>query len=665
MHARMSMRWTVTLFTAFFLAASLSLVLGAMVNRSRQQWKEDTLIQARAAACLLARTSRDALRRGDTFALHQLVREVHGEQMIRRVIVTDPRGQILSDSSPDAPSPALLGEVPRLDGDFRIITEEDEIQVVAPVMDAATPLGAILIDISLREHHAVLDAVRQWGLLMALTTILIACTTAYFLAAVITRPLQRLAHGMRAVAEGIPAPPLDEGGCCEVRQMAKSFNGMARSLQRRLAEMESLRTLGSAVSRSLDLGTVIKSANQCIEAAIPGTRAQIWLCDHEGGHLIEGGRSAVDAEQVIDLESDTVLARALKSPVPLLAGADSEVPLDPWLAERYEATSVAAVPLRAGQERVGVLLACRQKGAPLTRANLPFLEAAGTEIALSIQNARMFHRESHVAQVFQRMLLPQTHTFIEQLEVAVRWRPASGNGQIGGDYYDFIALPGGRWGIVIGDVCGKGTLAASYTAMAKYALRSYAYETGSPAEILRRTNAALYAQLNSTEAHEGAPSFITMLCALYEPSTGQLVYSHAGHPLGTLARANSHVVITLDHGGPPVGVVPDATYREDVLYLAHGDSLALYTDGVVEAARSEEIIEPARIAELLRMNQENSVQAAADAVLAEAMNAAKGHAVDDTTLLVLRVRDLLPPLALPAPSAAETPLPGNVECQPC
>ena len=323
-------------------------------------------------------------------------------------------------------------------------------------MDAATPLGAILIDISLREHHAVLDAVRQWGLLMALTTILIACTTAYFLAAVITRPLQRLAHGMRAVAEGIPAPPLDEGGCCEVRQMAKSFNGMARSLQRRLAEMESLRTLGSAVSRSLDLGTVIKSANQCIEAAIPGTRAQIWLCDHEGGHLIEGGRSAVDAEQVIDLESDTVLARALKSPVPLLAGADSEVPLDPWLAERYEATSVAAVPLRAGQERVGVLLACRQKGAPLTRANLPFLEAAGTEIALSIQNARMFHRESHVAQVFQRMLLPQTHTFIEQLEVAVRWRPASGNGQIGGDYYDFIALPGGRWGIVIGDVCGKG-----------------------------------------------------------------------------------------------------------------------------------------------------------------------------------------------------------------
>ena len=262
MHARMSMRWTVTLFTAFFLAASLSLVLGAMVNRSRQQWKEDTLIQARAAACLLARTSRDALRRGDTFALHQLVREVHGEQMIRRVIVTDPRGQILSDSSPDAPSPALLGEVPRLDGDFRIITEEDEIQVVAPVMDAATPLGAILIDISLREHHAVLDAVRQWGLLMALTTILIACTTAYFLAAVITRPLQRLAHGMRAVAEGIPAPPLDEGGCCEVRQMAKSFNGMARSLQRRLAEMESLRTLGSAVSRSLDLGTVIKSANQ-------------------------------------------------------------------------------------------------------------------------------------------------------------------------------------------------------------------------------------------------------------------------------------------------------------------------------------------------------------------------------------------------------------------
>ena len=612
MHARMSMRWTVTLFTAFFLAASLSLVLGAMVNRSRQQWKEDTLIRPAPPRYLLARTSRDALRRGGTPCPPSTRARGAWEQMIRRVIVTDPRGQILSDSSPDAPSPRAAGRGSALAMATSASSRKDEIQVVAPVMDAATPLGAILIDISLREHHAVLDAVRQWGLLMALTTILIACTTAYFLAAVITRPLQRLAHGMRAVAEGIPAPPLDEGGCCEVRQMAKSFNGMARSLQRRLAEMESLRTLGSAVSRSLDLGTVIKSANQCIEAAIPGTRAQIWLCDHEGGHLIEGGRSAVDAEQVIDLESDTVLARALKSPVPLLAGAD-RVPLDPWLAERYEATSVAAVPLRGGQERVGVLLACRQKGAPLTRANLPFLEAAGTEIALSIQNARMFHRESHVAQVFQRMLLRKRTPSSSSWRWPSAGAPLRGTARLAET--TTTSSPSGRaLGIVIGDVCGRARSPRPIRPWQSMLSARMPTRPGRPQDPAAHQRRALRAAQQHGGRTRALPASSPCSALSTEPSTGQLVLPR-GPSLGTLARANSHVVITLDHGGPPVGVVPDATYREDVLYLAHGDS---WRSTPMEWWRRHavRIIEPARIAELLRMNQENSVQAAADAVLA-------------------------------------------------
>jgi len=82
-------------------------------------------------------------------------------------------------------------------------------------------------------------------------------------------------------------------------------------------------------------------------------------------------------------------------------------------------------------------------------------------------------------------------------------------------------------GIVIGDVCGKGIIAASYTAMARYVLRCFAYETDSPAEILQRTNAAVYAQMTAPDIGEEAPAFITILCAIYDPGTGRMVYSHA------------------------------------------------------------------------------------------------------------------------------------------
>ena len=116
-------------------------------------------------------------------------------------------------------------------------------------------------------------------------------------------------------------------------------------------------------------------------------------------------------------------------------------------------------------------------------------------MALALENARRFGREARMASVFQRLLAPPTPG-LPGLDVAACWQPARGDGTVSGDYYDFFPLPDGRWGIVIGDVCGKGTVAASYTTMAKYVLRSYAHEANSPGEILQRTNATLCAQMS-------------------------------------------------------------------------------------------------------------------------------------------------------------------------
>ena len=158
--------------------------------------------------------------------------------------------------------------------------------------------------------------------------------------------------------------------------------------------------------------------------------------------------------------------------------------------------------------------------------------------------------------------------------------------------------------------------------------------------------------MNAPDSGEEAPMFVTIFCALYDPATGRLTYSHAGHPLATLVRAGTTPAVTLDSGGPPVGVLSNATYKEGLVYLAPGDVLALYTDGVVEAAGGGgHYLEGPRIAQLLAAHRDEPVQSAADALMHEVARLARGTVTDDVTLVVLRARGDVSPFVLPGAQA--------------
>lgn len=650
MRARISMRWLVTLFTGFFLTCSLGLMFLATHIIVQEQWKQASLLHARTAAVLLARTNQEALRRRDTATLNRQLRQATSIVEVERVIVTDRLGKVVADSAGRDRRPVKVSILSLMSGKTTLHAEGPRIDVLMPIRVGAVPVGGVFVRCNFSERQPILQEIFHHSLMIGLLTVLLSCLIAYSLAGVISQPAQRLARSMRAVADGQLSERLPEEGCCEQQQMARTFNHMAGSLRRRIRELQSLPALVLGISRSLDLTEVVRSAIASLEAALPETRIQIWLLDSEGDYLIEGsGYNGVEEEsRIIPRHQSALLAHAMQTKQVLLTGEGFEhLSVDPWFAEKFGARSLAAVPLCVGESVLGVLVALRGDAPPLLPDELPFLSAAAKQIALSIDNARLFSREAHLSAIFQRLLRPPAPAPVPGLDIAFHWQPAQGEAPVSGDYYDFIALPDGRWGIVIGDVCGKGTIAASYTTMAKYVLRSYAFETTSPAEILQRTNAALFAQFTGADADEAAPPFITMLCALYEPATGRLSYSHAGHPLGTLVRLGSPAATPLHRGGPPVGVIPDATYKEEVLYLAPGDTLALYTDGVVEAAGTEELLEPARIGALLAENQDAPVQAAADALIAEVERIGGGRHSDDVTLLVLRVNGSTPPLALP------------------
>jgi serine phosphatase RsbU (regulator of sigma subunit) len=205
---------------------------------------------------------------------------------------------------------------------------------------------------------------------------------------------------------------------------------------------------------------------------------------------------------------------------------------------------------------------------------------------------------------------------------------------VGGDFYDCFDISPGRWLVAVGDVAGKGTAAAVLTGLARHTLRAIALREEKPEEMLRFLNEALRRQ--SVES-----AFCTVGCATLEPSGGgfEARLAAGGHPFPLLIRAGGRSEEVVARG-MLLGVEPDPMLTPVSLTLDPGDTLVLYTDGVVDA----------RATNGDRFGEER-LRAAVDAAAggsAEAMATAVDQAVaafepdrqrDDRAIVVLRVRD--------------------------
>ncbi len=164
------------------------------------------------------------------------------------------------------------------------------------------------------------------------------------------------------------------------------------------------------------------------------------------------------------------------------------------------------------------------------------------------------------------------------------WKSAR---EVGGDFYDLFPLPapalsdpraavaGPRWGVVIADVADKGVPAALYMALCRTLMRAVAISRIDPAETLTRVNALLFSDSQ-------AEMFVTLIYAVWEPASGRLVYSNAGHNPPLFLPAGSEPRWLTDHG-VALGVVEDSTYTTRELQVEPGGTLAFYTDGVIDA----------------------------------------------------------------------------------
>jgi PAS domain S-box-containing protein len=312
--------------------------------------------------------------------------------------------------------------------------------------------------------------------------------------------------------------------------------------------------------------------------------------------------------------------------------------LDDWehyaeLRSRIEGRypAMAVVPLAFGGVVSGALVLCSTDGRRFMAADRTFLCALGDQAAHALERARLFEERAYVARTLQEGLLPESLAAIPGLEVAVRYHSIADGGEVGGDFYDCFDISPGRWLVAVGDVAGKGTAAAVLTGLARHTLRAIALREERPEEMLRFLNEALRRQ--SSEA-----AFCTVGCATLSRREGggfDAVLAFGGHPYPLLVRGGTVQEVVVR--GTLLGVEAEPLVEPASLVLAPGDTLVLYTDGVVDARdAADERFGEARLLSVLVATAGETAEAVA-AALDLALVAFEAERRDDRAIVVLRV----------------------------
>ncbi len=301
------------------------------------------------------------------------------------------------------------------------------------------------------------------------------------------------------------------------------------------------------------------------------------------------------------------------------------------------------IPILVDSRLLGIIcLGAKRSEATYSRADLRLLSAVASQAGLALENSRLMEavrretaqrerliREMEIAREVQQRLFPQVLPKVQGLDFSGYCRPAQG---VGGDYYDFIRLDSGCLAVAVGDVSGKGIAAALLMASLQASLRA---QTIMPCETLavmiQNVNRLVYETSDQNR-------YATFFYAQYDPATRMLRYVNAGHNPPILLRAATDDIVRLEEGGTVLGLFAQSSYQEGSVWIAPGDLLVAFTDGISEAenAAAEEFTEDRLCAAIRKAN----TRSAADlivSILKEVDSFTSGAPQhDDMTLVTIR-----------------------------
>ncbi|GAB3056652.1 SpoIIE family protein phosphatase [Micromonospora schwarzwaldensis] len=289
-----------------------------------------------------------------------------------------------------------------------------------------------------------------------------------------------------------------------------------------------------------------------------------------------------------------------------------------------------AVPLIARGQRLGTLAVGRHQRHRHDPDEVSVLEDVARRAALAIENARIHAERRRVAQTLQQSLLPPVLPVVEGIGFAAEYVPTGDDAEVGGDFYDVVPLPDGRWLVVVGDVSGKGVQAAAVTGLVRDVIRVLVGDGKPLPEVLGR--------LNETLVERGGGRYCTLALAAVAPGDGdQLDVSlHlAGHDRPVLLHGGGGATF-VGASGTALGLLDTITTPTAELALKPGDALIFYTDGVTERRRGRELFGTERLRESAAPLAGYSADVVAARLRAATIAFSPEPPRDDIAVLVLR-----------------------------
>jgi serine phosphatase RsbU (regulator of sigma subunit) len=301
--------------------------------------------------------------------------------------------------------------------------------------------------------------------------------------------------------------------------------------------------------------------------------------------------------------------------------------LTPFLEKR---STALVVPIARARNVLGTLtIVSLNAERPIDGSTREAATAIASQAAMAIENARLYQHQQEFLDTMQRSLLPSSPPALPGLELGAVYQSAA-TVDVGGDVYDFLALPGDRLAVVLGDVTGHGVDATADMAMAKYVFRSLARLHPDPGELLAAANDVVVGDI-------AAGKFITMAALVADPAHDVLTCACAGHPAPRLVGADGSVEAVAARG-LALGIDPGQEYESLQVPFAPGSAVVLYTDGVIEARRGSELFGVDRLDEVLQREHGRPAEAVAQVVLEACREFAGGELGDDCAVVVVARR---------------------------
>ena len=327
----------------------------------------------------------------------------------------------------------------------------------------------------------------------------------------------------------------------------------------------------------LDLEDLLDELLSRTQEILRADTAAVLLLEDDGRTL--AARAAKGLEEEVERGFRLPIGRgfagrvaASRAPVVIPDLDHSPVTVVNPLMQEKRVRSLLGVPLIVGGELIGVLHVGSLSPREFTEGDVDLLQLVADRVALSIEHSRLTV-QGRVAQTLQRSLLPRTLPRLPGFNMAARYLPAAQESAVGGDWYDVIELGHRRLGLAIGDIAGHGMTAATYMGQLRSATRAYALDIERPSEVL--------AKLARFADREGS-RMATLIYATLNIDTCAVTFARAGHPYPLLLRADGEAVFLTEASGPPLGAGAPAEYDEQRVTMEAGDTLVLYTDGLIE-----------------------------------------------------------------------------------